>query len=203
MSGCGCDATEADTVGQRRILWIALALNAAMFVLGSIAGVLAQSSGLLADALDMLADAIAYGVAIAAVRRDPMFKARAAALSGSILLVLGLGILADAFRRGLTGSEPESVVMIAIACLSLTVNATVLRMLGKVRGQGTHLNATWIFTRADVIANLAVIASGVIVGLTGARFLDLLVGAGIGVYVLKEAFEILRDARAARSQASA
>ena len=52
MSDCGC-RHEAEKPEQRRILWIALALNAAMAVVGGIGGWIAQSTGLLADALDM------------------------------------------------------------------------------------------------------------------------------------------------------
>jgi Co/Zn/Cd efflux system component len=88
--------------------------------------------------------------------------------------------------------------MIAVASLSLVVNATVLRLLGRVRDQGAHLNATWIFTRVDVIANLGVIASGLVVLLTPFRFADMIVGAAIGLYVIKEAAEILREAAQAR-----
>ena len=46
--------------------------------------------------------------------------------------------------------------MMGIASISFLVNAMVLYLLGKSRDQGVHLRATWIFTRADVIANLAV-----------------------------------------------
>src|SRR3546814_851849 len=53
MSDCGCHP-EAENPKQRRVLWIALALNAAMALIGGIAGWMAQSTGLLADALDML-----------------------------------------------------------------------------------------------------------------------------------------------------
>ncbi|REN11272.1 cation transporter, partial [Mycobacterium tuberculosis] len=56
MSDCGCHH-EAKNAQERRVLWIALALNAAMAVIGGIAGWVAHSTGLLADALDMLSDA--------------------------------------------------------------------------------------------------------------------------------------------------
>jgi hypothetical protein len=50
-----------------------------------------------------------------------------------VLLVLGLGVLLDVARRALFGSAPESLVMIGVACVSLAVNATVLRTLGRFR----------------------------------------------------------------------
>jgi cation diffusion facilitator family transporter len=188
---------KIDSVAQQRVLSIALVLNATMFVVGLIAGLVAQSTGLIADSLDMLADAAAYSIALSAVHRDDLFKARAASVSGSLLLVLGIGVLLDAIRRAVIGSAPESGVMIGVASISLVVNATVLYLLGKYRDQGVHLRATWIFTRVDVIANLAVILSGLIILVTSFRFADLIVGAAIGSYVIKEALEILREAREA------
>ena len=90
--------------------------------------------------------------------------------------------------------------MMAVAFVSLLVNATVLRMLGRYREKEVHLRATWIFTRADVIANIGVVLSGLLVLLTGSRFPDLVTGAAIGIYVVKEAIEILGEAREAWEQ---
>lgn len=66
-----------------------------------------------------------------------------------------------------------------------------------------HLRASWIFTRADVIANLSVITAAVLVIATASRVPDLVIGLAIGLYVVKEAVEILRDARRDDLQAEA
>lgn len=203
MSGCGCGPTEADTAAQRRVLWVALALNAVMFVVEVTTGVIANSTGLIADGLDMLADASAYAIGLIAVGRSGLFKANAARLSGVLLLILGFGVLADVARRIVSGEPPEGSMMIAIAAVALAVNAYVLRLLGKQRSDEVHMRATWIFTRADVVANAAVILSGVAVIATGWRYLDLIVGAAIGLYVIKEAIEILGEAREARQASQA
>jgi len=63
--------------------------------------------------------------------------------------------------------------MFAVAALSFTVNATVLRLLRRYREGEVHLRASWIFTRADVIANLGVIVAGSLVLWTGSRFPEL------------------------------
>jgi cation diffusion facilitator family transporter len=189
----------AQSEAQQRVLRIALALNATMFIVGLIAGLVGQSSSLIADALDMLADASAYAIALGALRRSARFKAGAATVSGSLLLLLGVLVLLDVGRRALLGSEPGSLVMMAVAFVSLLVNASVLRMLGRYREGEVHLRATWIFTRADVIANVGVMFSGLLILLTGSRFPDLIVGGAIGIYVIKEAFEILSEAREARA----
>ncbi len=200
MSDCGCHH-EAKNSEERRVLWIALSLNAAMAVIGSIAGWIAQSTGLLADALDMLSDATAYAIGLVAIGRTLRFKANAARLSGSVLLLLGFGILFEVGRRAIYGSEPLGDWMIAVAIISLLVNWVVLRMLSPLRSGEVHLRASWIFTRADIVANLGVIASGGLVFASGSHYPDLVIGTLIGLYVIREAGEILGEARAARQGA--
>lgn len=201
MTDCGCGPTPAETKAQQRVLWIALVLNATMFVVEVTVGIVANSTGLVADGLDMLADASAYAIALAAVGRGGRFKTNAATLSGVLLLLLGLGVLVEVVQRFVSGEPPEGVWMIVVAAAALAVNATVLRLLSGQRQDEVHIRATWIFTRADVVANIAVIVSGIAVLVTGLRYFDLIVGAAIGVYVAKEALEILAQARAARVQA--
>lgn len=198
MSDCGCGPTAAETAAQRRVLWIALGLNAAMFVVEVVAGLWAGSISLIADGLDMLTDASSYAIALVAIGRSVRFKANAATVTGAFLLLLGVGVLIDVARRAVSGEPPEGLWMMAVAAIALAVNATVLTMLSKQREGEVHLRATYICTRADVVANAAVIVSGLIVLVTNWRFADLIVGAAIGLYVIKEAFEILGEAEEAR-----
>lgn len=199
MSDCGCHH-EAKSAQERRILTIALVLNAAMAVIGGVAGWMGQSTGLLADALDMLSDATAYAIGLVAIGRGARFKANAAWLSGSVLLMLGLGLLLEVGRRVFQGAGPLSGWMIGTACLSLVVNLTVLRLLAPLKSGEVHLRATWIFTRADVVANVGVIVAGILVLVLASPYPDYVIGTLIGLYVIKEALEILSDARNARSE---
>ena len=195
MSDCGCEAPEVTTANERRVLRIALVLNAAMAVVGGLAGWIAQSTGLLADALDMLSDATPYAITLFAIGRSALFKVRAATLSGGILLVLGGGVLFEVGRRLIYGAEPLSEWMIGTALLSLVVNLTVLRLLAPMKAGEVHLRATWLFTRADVVANLGVILAGLLVFWLGVPYPDFVIGTLIGLYVIKEAIEILRHAK--------
>lgn len=202
MAECGCEPTAAETPQQRRVLKLALGLNATMFIVGVAAGLLARSSGLIADGLDMLADAVAYAIALAATGRSSLFKANSARKSGFVLLGLGLLVLVDVARRLLTGEAPEGWIMVSVALVALVVNSYVLRLLSMQRDKEVHIRATVIFTRVDVIANIAVIISGIAVIATGFRYVDLLVGAAIGAYVIKESLEILSEAAEAREKAT-
>ncbi len=195
MSDCGCGPPATVNAQERRILIIALTLNAAMAVIGGVAGWIAQSTGLLADALDMLSDATAYSIGLLAIGRSARFKINAAYLSGSLLLLLGVAVLVEVGRRVAIGAEPLSGWMIGTALLSLIVNLVVLRLLAPMKSGEVHLRATWLFTRADVVANLGVILAGLLVLWLRVPYPDFVIGTLIGLYVIKEAIEILRDAR--------
>ena len=193
--GCDCADVSVTTDAERATLRTALFLNATMFVIGSGAGIWAQSTGMLAGALDMLTDAIAYGLALMAISRGLTFKKNAARWSGTILVLLGVGIVVEVVRRWFYGSEPVGLIMVIYSIVSLAVNLYVLKSLAQHRSGEGHMRASYICTRADVCANIAVLASGVLVMTTGIKAIDLVVGFGIGSYVLKEAVEILREAK--------
>jgi cation diffusion facilitator family transporter len=192
---CDCSHASANTEKERKTLRIALGLNATMFVVGMAAGLWAQSSGLMADALDMLTDATAYGLGLMAVTRGLRFKQYSARWTGATLILLSVGIVADVIRRFLFGSDPLGAAMVGFSILSLCVNVTVLRMLAQYREGEVHMRASWICTRADVVANFGVLASGLVVLATGWRYADLVVGLAIGIYVAKEAVEIWQQSR--------
>ena len=194
---CDCAKTCANTSAERKTLRVALALNLTMFVIGTIAGLLAESTGLLADALDMLTDAITYGLSLMAISRGLAFKKNATRWSGGILVLLGIGIILDVVRRWFFGSDPVGSVMMVYSTVSFAVNLYVLTQVAKFHRGEVHLRASYICTRADVIANLAVFTSGGIVAVTGLSIVDLIIGSLIGLYVLKEAVEILVEAKEA------
>ena len=202
MSDRGCSPPPIETAAQKRVLWIALLLNAVMFVVEVTTGILVNSAGLVADGLDMLSDAAVYAVALIAIGSSLRFKANAAMVSGLVLLALGIGLIVEVVRRFFEGGTPDGVWMIAVSVVALAVNVVVLRLLSQQRSDEVHMRAAWIFTRADVIANGAVILSGIAVLLTGLRQFDLAVGAAIGAYVVREAFEIIGEARVAKRAAN-
>jgi len=61
----------------RRVLWVALVINAGMFFIEIIAGIAAGSTSLQADALDFLADAANYGISLFVVGMALRYRANA------------------------------------------------------------------------------------------------------------------------------
>src|SRR4051794_28581153 len=79
--------------GWRRTLWVALAVNAAMFLMEIAAGVAAGSASLLADALDFLGDAANYAISLGVAGMALVWRARAALAKGLSLVVLAVWVL--------------------------------------------------------------------------------------------------------------
>lgn len=192
------DEISGRVLDKQRILRMALMMNVGMFIIGSAVGLWAQSAAILADGLDMLTDAIAYWLVLLALSRGLKFKRLAARFSGVILVVLGVGILIAVVRRYFFGSEPIGWAMMIYSVASFGVNLYVLSLLATFRESEIHLRATYLFTRADVAANIALFVTGSIVAATGWQIVDLLLGFGIGLFVLKGAIEILFQANEAR-----
>ena len=105
MSGCGCEM-EARNAQERTTLLIVLAINAVMFVVELVLGLMAESTGLIADSLDMFADASVYLISLYAIGRSAGMKVHAARVSGVLQIGLALVVLFDVIRRFIVGSEP-------------------------------------------------------------------------------------------------
>lgn len=197
MSDCGCGAEQADKL-EKKTLIVLLSINAFMFVTELILGWLAESTGLIADSLDMLADAAVYGLSLYAVGKGILHQARAAQVSGFLQIILGLGVLFEVLRRLMFGSEPQSTLIISVGAVALLANIICLVLISKHREGGVHMRASWIFSTNDVIANLGVIVSGVLVAIIGSRFPDLIVGTIISLIVVLGGIKILQDAKETR-----
>src|SRR4051794_39952563 len=89
-----CSAPEpggADP-GWRWALWIALGVNAGMFLMEIAAGVAAGSASLQADALDFAGDAANYAISLGVAGMALAWRARAALAKGLSLAVLAVWV---------------------------------------------------------------------------------------------------------------
>lgn len=195
-TACGCESAGLES----RTLWTVLAINAVMFLVEAVAGWWGESTGLLADSMDMFADAAVYGTALYAVGRSGELKARIAGGTGAVQLALGVGIMLELGRRLLYGSEPVGTLMIGISVVALAANVVCLVLIARHRGDGVHMRASYICSRSDVIANLGVLVSGILILFLGSRIPDLVIGTLISFVVIRGGVEILQEAKKARGR---
>nr|WP_084422353.1 cation transporter [Rubripirellula obstinata] len=155
----------------------------------------AGSTGLVADSLDMLADASVYAISLYAVGRAARIRRGAATASGVLQLILGIGVLVEAGRRFVSGGEPVGLLMMGMGVVALTANSYCLRLIAKHKGGDVNFRASYIFSANDVIANIGVIISGLIVKLSGSQIPDLIIGILIAAVVVRGGVKILTDVR--------
>jgi cation diffusion facilitator family transporter len=191
VSDANLDLRSAE---KRRTLWLVLWLNVAIAVGFFATGWFADSSALIANGLDNSSDAMVYILSLLALTRSRTWKRGAARFSGVMLLVFAGGVIADAARRFVEGSEPAGITMIAMSAVAAVVNVICLRLLQRLEGKDVNLRAATTFSFNDFISNGGIIVAGVIVMLTGANWPDLVVGVAVALVAIYGAFNILRDA---------
>ena len=179
----------------RRILWIALAINAVMFVVEVTASFIANSASLLADAVDFAGDAANYGLSIWALSMAVTWRSRTAMIKGISMLLFGTFVLVKAIWLWLSGAVPQAELMGGIGVLALCANVSVTVMLYAWRAGDANMRSVWLCSRNDAISNIAVIVAAVIVWLTGHGFADILVALLMGVLAIHSGAAVIRLAR--------
>lgn len=185
---------DLGSAGKRRTLWIVLWLNVAIAIGFFVVGYFADSNALLANGLDNSSDAIVYALSLLALARSRIWQRGAARVSGVMLLVFAAGVIADAVRRFVEGSEPGGLMMLAMAAVAAVVNLICLRMLQRTENKDVSMRAATTFSFNDFIANGGIIIAGIVVMLTGANWPDLVVGVAVACIALYGGIQILRDA---------
>ena len=193
-SACGSETTLNDA-RWRRVLWIALSLNAAMFIVEGVAGYFAGSRALQADALDFLGDAANYAISLSVAGMALAWRAKTAMVKGITILSFGLGVLVWAIWGLFHGSNPAPYAMSAVGTLALVVNFGVAVMLYRYRTGDANMRSVWICTRNDAVNNCLVIGAGVAVLWTGSGLPDLIAALVMAILGISGGWQIIRQAR--------
>jgi Co/Zn/Cd efflux system component len=180
----------------RRALWIALFVNAGMFLVEMVAGAAADSRALYADALDFFSDAANYAISLGVAGLALVWRARAALFKGATLLVLGLWVIVACLWAIRIGSVPEPLTMGVVGLLALAANLFVALLLYRFRAGDANMRSVWICSRNDAIGNLAVLAAAAGVFGTGTGWPDIIVAAIMAGLGISGGWNIVRLARA-------
>ncbi len=200
MSGC-CDCGSAPTKSEvspryRRVLWVALVVNLAMFGVELASGWNAGSASLLADAVDFFGDAANYALSLIVLSMAVVWRSRAALIKGMAMGTYGLYVLGQAAWNVTSGVTPEAGVMGAIGLLALVANGSVAVLLYSFRDGDANMRSVWLCSRNDAIGNVAVmLAAAGVLGL-GQGWPDIVVAVGMAGLGLSAAFSVIRQARA-------
>jgi len=190
-----CSAAPSVDPSYRKALWVALTLNALMFVVELGASWTSGSVSLLADSIDFLGDAGNYAISLAVLGMAMTVRSRAALFKAACMGVFGAFVLAKAVWSLRTGVPPEPATMGAVGLAALTVNAGVALLLYRYRSGDANMRSVWICSRNDALGNMAVMLAALGVLGTGSAWPDLMVAAVMGTLALWGSWVVTRQAR--------
>jgi Co/Zn/Cd efflux system component len=194
-SSCPTDAPSRPDPRWRRALWIALAINLAMFAGEIFAGIASGSRSLQADALDFLGDAANYAISLGVAGLALRWRSRAALLKGGTILAFGLYVLVTTLVAAFGSRVPQGETMAVVGILALVANGAVALMLFRYRKGDANMRSVWICSRNDAIGNLAVVAAAAGVLGTGTQWPDLAVAAIMAALGVSGGLQIILQAR--------
>jgi Co/Zn/Cd efflux system component len=192
--GCSSHADASQSPRYRRVLWAALFINAAMFLVELAAGLSADSVSLLADAVDFFGDAANYGVSLLVLGMALPWRSRAALLKGICMAGFGVFVLGRAGWAWAQGTVPEAHTMGAVATVALAANVAVAWMLYAWREGDANMRSVWLCSRNDALGNLAVMAAALGVFGTGSAWPDLGVALVMAALALFAARSVIAQA---------
>ncbi len=194
---CGCSGNPVfDGVDTRykAVLWIVIALNAAMFIVEMLAGKLAGSQALQADALDFLGDAMTYGISLAVIGMSLRTRAKAALFKGASLAAMGLWVLGSTIYQTLILGLPKAEIMGVIGFLALAANLTSVMLLLRYKDGDANVRSVWLCSRNDAIGNIAVVMASGAVWVWASAWPDLIVAMVMAALFLRSSQLILLQA---------
>ncbi len=194
---CGGSHSETPPVDPkyRRVLWIALVINATMFGVEFFGGLKADSVSLLADAVDFLGDAGNYALSLFVLGLAPVWRSRTALFKGLSMSAYGIFVLAKAAFNLAAGDVPDATTMTTVGIAALIANITVAMLLFAYRNGDANMRSVWLCTRNDAIANIAVILAAFGVFGTGSNWPDILVAVLISALALTGARSVIVHSR--------
>jgi len=192
--GHDCVLPDAATPRYRRVLWLALAINASMFAVEIVSGLQAGSVSLLADSVDFFGDAANYGLSLLVLGMGLRRRAQASLLKAASMALFGASVLGIGLSHALAGTVPEAPVMGAIGVLALVANLATALMLWRYREGDSNMRSVWLCSRNDAIGNLAVMAAALGVFGTGTGWPDVAVAVAMALLALLSAGSVARQA---------
>lgn len=193
---CDSEAKALRVLRERQagVLRVVLVASLAMFAIEFGAGLWAHSTALLSDSLEMLSDAFVYAFSLYVLHRSAAWRASAALVKGVLMAAFGIGVLIEAGFRLRSGELPSAPAMATFATLALATNTLCFSLLYRHRSDDVNLRSTWLCTRNDLAANIAVLVAAGIVAQLGVSWPDRVVGIAIALLFLRTSATVIRAA---------
>lgn len=189
-----------------RLRW-SFGLIVTLLVAQVVVGVATGSLALLSDAGHMATDALGLGMALAAIsaaNRAAQARQRTfglyrleilAALANAVLLFAVAGyVIVEAARRLDDPPDVSSLPVLIVGSIGLLVNVVAFILLRDGAAESINVRGAYLEVVADMLGSIGVIVAATVMAITDQVWVDPVVGAAIGVFILPRAYRLGRDA---------
>lgn len=195
---------ETGTVSGLNLV-LTMLLNLLITVAEVAGGLLSGSLSLLSDALHNLSDAVAVAISLAALRFSrrgatlektfgfQRLEILAALFNAAVLMAISILLFKESAIRLLHPQAINSSMMIGVGAVGLLANTLAVFLLRRDAGQSLNVRSAYLHLFSDALSSVAVVAGGIAIYFWHITWIDPLLTILIGLYVLKESYEIVSD----------
>ena len=190
-----------------RPLTYAFVLIGTFFVVEAVAGFATNSLALLSDAGHMLTDVVGLGMALAAIQLGARFETKNANASGHtfglyrleilaafvnalLLFAVAIWVLYEATTRIFDEPEVLGTPMLIVATIGLVVNIIAFLLLKEGAKESLNVEGAYLEVLADTVGSAGVIVAGLLLITFGWTWVDPVIAALIGIWILPRTWRL-------------
>ncbi|MEI7547591.1 MAG: cation diffusion facilitator family transporter [Actinomycetota bacterium] len=202
----GPSVARAGARHLRPLLWSFL-LVVAFSVVQVVTGIVTGSLALLSDAGHMATDAIGLGMSLAAIQASSRGKDHprrtfglyrleilAALANAGLLFGVAGYVLYEAVRRLSDRTDVASTPVLVVGAIGLLVNIVCFLLLRAGADESLNVRGAYLEVLSDLLGSVGVVAAAIVWGATGWTWVDPVIGAAIGLFILPRAWKLGAEA---------
>ena len=186
-------------------LLITIALKLLLTITEGLGGWFSGSLSLLSDALHNLNDVLSIVISWFAVKmaekehdKKNTFGYRratiiAAVINATLLIIMSLFLFREAYFKFIQPEKINALLVIVIAAIGIVLNAVAVYLLHKSSGDDLNMRAVYLHFLSDALSSVGVMVGGIVIYYFDAYWIDPALTVLIGLYILKESYEILKE----------
>lgn len=204
MSHSHNHGNSLNTISGRLI--ITMLLNILVTIVQIAGGIVSGSLALISDALHNLSDAISMIISFIALRLKQHDNSErhtfglkraeilAAVINSSVLIAIYIFLFYESFLRFFKPNKIEAGIMTLIAFIGFIANLAGTILLRRDSKTSINIRSSYMHLLGDAVSSVAVIFAGIAIAMWKIYWIDPLLTILIGLYIVKESYNILFDA---------
>lgn len=190
---------------HNKSLKIVFVITASYLVVEVVVGIISNSLALLSDAAHMLTDVGGQALALFAIwmTSKPRNNQKtygyyrveilSALINALVLIFISAYILFEAWQRFKNPPAVAGIPMLIVAFCGLIINLIGMKILSAGSKESINIKGAFLEVVSDMLSSVGVIIAGIIILATGWLYIDPIMSALIGLFILPRTFRLLKE----------